>query len=67
LLAAACGNLDVDGGNRPWSDRFREKSIDSDANGPDTASPLGAKEFPLFVRHYGEAQGMLLSEAIESE
>ena len=66
LLAAACGNLDIDGGNRPWSNRFRERSIASNANGRATAAPLGAKEFPLFVKHYGEAQGMLLANAIES-
>ncbi len=27
---------------------------------------MGSKEFPLFVRHYGEAQGMILADAIES-
>ncbi len=66
LLVAACGNLDIAGGNRPWSDRFREKCIDSDSVAQDSVAPLGVSEFPLFVEHYGEAQGMLLSHAIES-
>jgi anaerobic selenocysteine-containing dehydrogenase len=63
LLAAICGNLDVDGGNRPWTERFVETSIDLS---PSTKPPMGAKDFPLFVDLYGEAQGMLLADAIES-
>ena len=67
LLAAICGNLDVEGGNRPWSERFKEKSIDlPEPRIPRGVRPLGAEEFPLFVEHYDEAQGMLLSDAIES-
>jgi anaerobic selenocysteine-containing dehydrogenase len=67
LLAAVCGNLDVEGGNRPWNDRVQERSVDfADDGGGLPASALGAQEFPLFVRHCGEAQGMLLAGAIES-
>jgi anaerobic selenocysteine-containing dehydrogenase len=67
LLAAICGNLDVEGGNRPWSNRFREKSIDlSGADAQEAASAIGANDFPLFTKHYREAQGMLLADAIES-
>jgi len=63
LLAALCGNLDVEGGNRPWTERLREKSVSAS----DVAAPaIGSEEFPLFVEHYGEAQGMVLAEAIES-
>jgi len=67
LLPAICGNLDVDGGNRPWGHRVRETSVDLSAE--DVASlgpPLGAKDHPVFVEHYGEGQGMRLTEAIES-
>jgi anaerobic selenocysteine-containing dehydrogenase len=67
LLCAICGNLDVDGGNRPWGHRAREASVDLStgevmALGP----PLGAGEHPVFVEHYGEGQCMRLSDAIES-
>jgi hypothetical protein len=44
LLAALCGNLDVKGGNRPWSNRFIERSVD--VSGSDTraaAAAMGAK------------------------
>jgi len=67
LLSAICGNLDVEGGNRPWGHRVRETSVDLSAE--DVAAlgpPLGAKNHPLFVEHYGEGQGMNLTEAIES-
>ncbi|MGW8268609.1 MAG: molybdopterin-containing oxidoreductase family protein, partial [Longimicrobiales bacterium] len=67
LLAALCGNLDVEGGNRPWGHRIRETSVDL---APDEVAalgpPLGAREHPLFVEHYGEGQGMRLSDAIEA-
>jgi anaerobic selenocysteine-containing dehydrogenase len=55
--------LDVNGGNRPWTERLTEASVELPSS---SKPPLGAKEFPLFVEHYGEAQGMLLAEAIES-
>jgi anaerobic selenocysteine-containing dehydrogenase len=66
LLAALSGNLDVEGGNRPWGHRIRESSIDLPpeevaALGP----PLGAAEHPLFVEGYGEGQSMRLAGAIE--
>lgn len=69
LLAALTGNLDVEGGNRPWGYRLQENSIALHADtlpglradGPE----LGGAEFPLFVNHYPEAQGMVLAEAIE--
>ena len=67
LLPAICGNLDVEGGNRPWGHRVRETSVD--LSGETVASlgpPLGAKDHPVFVGQYGEGQGMRLSEAIES-
>lgn len=67
LLPAICGNLDVEGGNRPWGHRAREASVDLspervEALGP----PLGGMEHPVFVEHQGEGQGMRLAEAIES-
>jgi anaerobic selenocysteine-containing dehydrogenase len=66
LLAALTGNLDVDGGNRPWGHRVREGSIDLPPG--EVAAlppPLGSEEHPLFVEEYGEGQGMRLSDAIE--
>jgi anaerobic selenocysteine-containing dehydrogenase len=66
LLAALSGNLDVEGGNRPWGHRVREACVDLDVE--EVASlgpPLGAKEHSVFVEHYGEGQGMRLSDAIE--
>jgi len=67
LLAAICGNLDVEGGNRPWSNQFRETNIDlSGADAQEAVSAIGANDFPLFIKHYREAQGMLLADAIES-
>ncbi|UCG85520.1 MAG: molybdopterin-dependent oxidoreductase [Gemmatimonadota bacterium] len=67
LLAAICGNLDVEGGNRPWNDRYRESSIElPDWQPPPGTEPLGASRFPLLVSHYDEAQGMVLAEGIES-
>jgi len=67
LLAALCGNLDIEGGNRPWGHRCREASVDLSAE--EVASlgpPLGAQKHPVFVEHQGEGQAMLLAEAIES-
>ena len=66
LLAALCGNLDVTGGNRPWGHRIRETSVDLDPSrvaplGP----PVGSREHPLFVEHFGEGQAMRLADAIE--
>jgi anaerobic selenocysteine-containing dehydrogenase len=66
LLAAICGNLDVEGGNRPWTERFQEANIGVDSP-PDTSRSMGSQDYPLFTRIYGEAQGMLLAEAIELE
>jgi anaerobic selenocysteine-containing dehydrogenase len=67
LLAALCGNLDVIGGNRPWGHRIRETSVDlAHSHVASLGPPLGAREHPLFVEHYGEGQGMRLSEGIES-
>jgi anaerobic selenocysteine-containing dehydrogenase len=66
LLAAICGNLDVEGGNRPWTERFKEASIGIETS-TDVSRSMGALDFPLFTRIYGEAQGMLLAEAIELE
>ncbi len=67
LLAAACGNLDIEGGNRPWNDRFLEKSVDLENSGhPVAGTAMGAREFPIFVKHSREAQGMVLADAIES-
>jgi len=67
LLAALCGNLDVEGGNRPWGHRVRETGIDL---APDEVAalgpPLGAREHPLFVEYYAEGQAMRLSGAIEA-
>ncbi len=68
LLTAICGNLDIEGGNRPWGHRVREASVDL---GPEEVAalgpPLGAADHPVFVTHYGEGQAMRLSEAIEAE
>jgi anaerobic selenocysteine-containing dehydrogenase len=66
LLAALCGNLDVEGGNRPWGHRIRESSVDLT---PEEVAalepPLGAAEHPLFIEGYGEGQAMSLTGAIE--
>jgi len=67
LLPAICGNLDVEGGNRPWGHRIRETSVDLSAEAvASLGPPLGAREHPVFVEQYGESQGMRLSDAIES-
>jgi anaerobic selenocysteine-containing dehydrogenase len=67
LLAAICGNLDVAGGNRPWSERLRERRVDLPGwQPPAHAGPLGASRFPVLVKHYDEAQGMVLADAIEA-
>jgi anaerobic selenocysteine-containing dehydrogenase len=67
LLAALCGNLDVEGGNRPWGHRIREASIDlAPEEVAGLGPPVGARDHPLFVEHYGEGQGMRLSGAIEA-
>jgi anaerobic selenocysteine-containing dehydrogenase len=67
LLPAICGNLDIEGGNRPWGHRATEASVDLS---PETVAslgpPLGAKEHPVFVKHEGQGQAMRLAEAIES-
>ncbi|MFC1791588.1 molybdopterin-dependent oxidoreductase [Gemmatimonadota bacterium] len=66
LLSAICGNLDVEGGNRPWGHRAGEACVDMDPE--EVASlgpPLGTREFPTFVAGYGEGQGMRLAQAIE--
>jgi anaerobic selenocysteine-containing dehydrogenase len=66
LLAALCGNLDVEGGNRPWGHRTRESSVDlSPAEVATLEPPLGAAEHPLFVEGYEEAQAMRLAGSIE--
>jgi anaerobic selenocysteine-containing dehydrogenase len=67
LLPAICGNLDVEGGNRPWGHRVREAGIDLGPQEVALLGPtLGQKEHPVFVEHLGEGQGMRLAEAIES-
>ncbi len=67
LLAGLCGNLDVDGGNRPWGHRVRETDVDLP---PEEVAalepPLGAAEHPLFVEGYDEGQAMRLTGAIEA-
>ncbi len=67
LLPAICGNLDIEGGNRPWGHRAREASVDLGAE--EVASlgpPVGAEDHPVFVERLGEGQAMRLAEAIES-
>ncbi|MFC1662318.1 molybdopterin-dependent oxidoreductase, partial [Gemmatimonadota bacterium] len=67
LLSAVCGNLDVNGGNRPWGHRVKEADVDlSEEAVASLGPPLGAREHPVFVQHYGEGQAMRLPEAIES-
>ena len=65
LLSAICGNLDIDGGNRPWGHRLKQKGIDLPVD-RQVVPPMGGEKFPLFVAKYNEGQGMLLAEAIES-
>jgi len=67
LLPAICGNLDLEGGNRPWGHRVRETSVDlSPKEVASLGPPLGAEKHPVFVEHKGEGQAMRLAEAIES-
>jgi anaerobic selenocysteine-containing dehydrogenase len=67
LLPALCGNLDVEGGNRPWRTRLKEKSVNlANELPPLDTDPMGTAEHPMFVKHFGEAQGMRLADAIES-
>jgi len=67
LLPALCGNLDVEGGNRPWRKRLKERNVNLSAELPASdVAPMGQKEHPLFVKYFGEAQGMRLADAIES-
>jgi anaerobic selenocysteine-containing dehydrogenase len=65
LLSAVCGNLDIDGGNRPWGHRLKQKGIDLPMT-EQAVPPMGEERFPLFVAKYNEGQGMLLADAIES-
>ncbi len=65
LLSAVCGNLDIEGGNRPWGHRLMQKSIDLPIVG-EAVLPLGGGRFPLFVAKYNEGQGMAFADAIES-
>ncbi len=67
LLAALCGNLDVEGGNRAWRKRLKQKRINlADEIPLKDVKPMGAAEHPTFIRFFGEAQGMRLPDAIES-
>ena len=66
LLSAICGNLDVEGGNRPWDERLREKDVSLRGDAAVSSRiPLGSSEHPLFAKHFSEAQAMRLSQAIE--
>jgi anaerobic selenocysteine-containing dehydrogenase len=67
LLPALCGNLDVEGGNRPWRKRLQQKSVNlADEISLPHLKPMGADEHPLFVKYFGEAQGMRLADSIEA-
>jgi anaerobic selenocysteine-containing dehydrogenase len=67
LLAALCGNLDVEGGNRAWTTMLAGKNISLAGEIPlGDAKPMGADEHPTFVKSLDEAQGMRLPDKIES-
>jgi len=67
LLAALCGNLDVEGGNRAWTTMLAGKNISLAGEIPlADAKPMGNDEHPAFIDCFGEAQGMRLPEKIES-
>jgi len=67
LLAALCGNLDVEGGNRPWTTMLAGKNISLAGEIPlNGLTPLGEEKHPMFIKCFGEAQGMRLPEKIES-
>lgn len=66
LLAALCGNLDVTGGNRPLRP-LTDTNITKHNELMDTLpTQIGAEEHPVFTKYYGEGQGMLLADYIES-
>ncbi len=65
LLSAVCGNLDIEGGNRPWGHRLKQKGVDLPL-ARETVSPLGGERFPLFVAKYNEGQGMVFADALEA-
>ncbi|MGD2123621.1 MAG: molybdopterin-dependent oxidoreductase [Gemmatimonadota bacterium] len=67
LLPAICGNLDVEGGNRPWGHRLIESSVDLPPAEVSSLGPaVGSNDHPVFAAHYGEGQGMRLAESIEA-
>ena len=67
LLAALCGNLDVEGGNRPWTTMLAGKNISlADQILLENEKPIGEEEHPMFIKCFGEAQGMRLPDKIES-
>ena len=67
LLAALTGNLDVRGGNRPWTTRLKQKGIAlPDGTEKPSGMPMGGDRYPVFPDIYNEGQAMLLAEYIES-
>ncbi len=67
LLAALTGNLDIRGGNRPWTTRLKQKPVAAPAGTQKPAgAPMGEERYPLFPEIYNEGQAMMLAEYIET-
>ena len=66
LLAALTGNLDVAGGNRPFEERLKQKSVvlPEGVEKP-KGTMMGGDDFPLFPEIYTEGQAMALADYIE--
>ncbi|NQV55451.1 MAG: molybdopterin-dependent oxidoreductase, partial [Rhodospirillales bacterium] len=66
LLAALTGNLDVRGGNRPWTTRLKQQGV---AVAGGTKKPagmaMGGDRYPVFPEIYNDGQALLLAEYIE--
>lgn len=66
LLAALTGNIDVAGGNRPFDERLKQKSVIlPDGVKKPGGTMMGGEDFPLFPDIYTEGQAMKLAEYIE--
>ncbi|MBT5187370.1 MAG: molybdopterin-dependent oxidoreductase, partial [Kordiimonadaceae bacterium] len=66
LLPALTGNIDIKGGNRkPGGVSENSITLHKEVL-PTLGDPIGNEHFPVFINHYAEGQGMVLSDWIES-
>ncbi len=66
LLPALTGNIDIKGGNmQPGGISENSITLHKEVL-PTLSDPIGNEKFPVFINHYAEGQGMVLSDWIES-